>query len=406
MENQENMKEIADVVIVGAGPGGAMAGYALVQAGADVVLLDRATFPRDKSCGDGLGYDALMLLKQMGLRPWIEAEEFSRNRQFLLSSPDGTSAVAPGPEAKQSYAIPRTELDAQLVEAVAGAGVRLHVGTHVTGLERLAPDRVRLSATRDGATVHYEAPLVIAADGGHATFTRSLGLAPHPAEMVAVRAYYEGDLGPADQFEIHWDAAVLPAYCWIFPSGAGRANVGVGAYTRDVKAGRLNLRAELETFIAHNPHAQARLGSARRISRVVGHPLRADAPDVTPYADNVLVAGEAAGVVNPLSGEGIGPSMVCGEMAADHALRALERGAFSAEALADYGRDFHARFDAGHRAARLVRRLVQYPWAINRVMHRASRDVTYATQIYRILCGELSMTVFFTPQMMIKTLLG
>ncbi len=396
----------ADVLIIGAGPGGATAAYVLGQAGVDVVLLDRATFPRDKSCGDGLGYDALVLLTQMGLRPWIEAGDLSRNRQFLLSSPDGTSAVATGPEAVQSYAIPRTELDAQLVATVVEAGARLHVGTHVTALERIAPDRVRLTATRDGEAVYYEAPLIIAADGGRATFTRSLGLAPRPAEMVAVRAYYEGDLGPADQFEIHWDAAVLPAYCWIFPSGAGRANVGVGAHVRDVKAERLNLRAELETFIAHNPHAQARLGSARRISRVIGHPLRADAPDVTPYADNVLVAGEAAGVVNPLSGEGIGPSMVCGELAAEHALRALERGAFTAEALADYGRAFHAHFDAGHRAARLVRRLVRYPWAINRVMHRAGRDVTYATQIYRILCGELSMTAFFTPQMMWKTLLG
>ncbi len=397
-----------EIIIVGAGPAGATAAYFLAKAGVDVLLLDKATFPRDKSCGDGLGYHAVHMLEKMGLGTWVRQEMHNANHHFLLSSPDGTHASAPTPPDMQgySYIIPRVEFDAKLVEIALGAGATFHPGTRVGTLAHLAPDRVRLDATRNGRAVSYEAPLVIAADGGNVSFTRRLGLAPRLPEWVAVRTYYEGDTGDPHQLEIHWAPSVLPGYCWIFPSGGGRVNVGVGAYSRDVREQRLNLSAMLESFVAENPHARARLESARRAVPILGHPLRADAPDVTPYTDNVLVAGEAAGLVSPLTGEGIGNSMVSGELAAQAAIEALSRGAFSASALATYGRDFHARFDAPHRAARLARSMLNRAWILNRALRRAAHDRAYAVQLNRILVGQRSPRALFAPGMGLKTLLG
>jgi geranylgeranyl reductase family protein len=394
----------AEVIVVGAGPAGATAAYFLAKAGVDVFLLDQATFPRDKSCGDGLGYHAVRMLEKMGLGDWIRRNDHNPNQQFLLSSPDGTSAVAPSPPDVRgySYTVPRVELDVRLVEAAVGADATLHQRTRVTALERLTPDMVRVVSERET----YSAPLVIAADGGNVSFTRRLGLAPRLAEWVAARAYYEGDTGDPHQLEIHWEPSVLPGYCWIFPSGGGRVNVGVGAYSRDVREQRLNLSAMLETFVVENPHARARLGNAQRVTPIIGHPLRADAPDVTAYADNVLVAGEAAGLVSPLTGEGIGNSMVSGEMAAQAAIKALEHGEFSSTALAAYGRDFHMRFDAPHRAARLARSMLNRAWILNRSLRRAARDHDYAVQLNRILVGQRSPATLFAPGMALKTLLG
>ncbi len=397
-----------EVIIVGAGPAGATAAFFLAKAGVNVLLLDQATFPREKSCGDGLGYHAVRMWEKMGLGDWVRQDDHNDNRQFLLSSPDGTFAVAPSPPDVQgySYTVPRTVLDAKLVETAVDVGANVHQGTRVRALERRAPDRARIVGERNHATVSYDTPLVIAADGGNVSFTRRLGLAPRLPEWVAARAYYEGDAGDPHQLEIHWEPSVLPGYCWIFPSGGGRVNVGVGAYVRDVRQQRLNLGAMLETFVAENPHARARLADARRVTPIVGHPLRADAPDVKPYADNVLVAGEAAGLVSPLTGEGIGNSLVSGEMAAQAAIEALSRGAFSSSALAAYGRDFHARFDAPHRAARLARSMLNRAWILNRSLRRAARDRDYAVQLNRILVGKRSPAALFAPGMALKTLLG
>lgn len=398
----------AEVIIVGAGPAGATAAFSLARAGVNVLLLDQATFPRDKSCGDGLGYHAVRMLEKMGLGDWLRQDDHNDNHQFLLSSPDGTHASVPVPPdvAGYSYLVPRVEFDARLVEAAIDAGAILHQRTRAVTLERRAPDRACLNATRNGSTVTYEAPLVIAADGGNVSFTRRLGLAQRLPEWVAARTYYEGDVGDPHQLEIHWAPSVLPGYCWIFPLGGGRVNVGVGAYSRDVREQRLNLGAMLESFVAVNPHARARLKNAQRATPILGHPLRADAPDGTHYADHVLVAGEAAGLVSPLTGEGIGNSMVSGEMAAQAAIAALSRGAFSSAALATYGRDFHARFDALHRAARLARSMLSRAWILNRSLRRAARDRDYAVQLNRILVGQRSPAVLFRPGMVFKTLLG
>ncbi len=397
----------ASVIVVGAGPAGAAAGYFLAQAGVDVLLVDQATFPRDKICGDGNGIRALRALEKMGLLDWAIQRGSNPFLRCLLSAPDGsrvvTRSAGPRPDA---YAIPRLELDAALLAKAVSAGARTMENTRILGLERLDASRVRLSGETAGRAVALQAPLVIAADGGLVSFTRRLGLSPVKAEWVAVRGYFEGDSGDVNSMEIHWERAVMPGYGWVFPVGEGRANVGLGAYSRDVERLGLNLHAMLRTFMAQNPDARARLSEAHPAGPVRGYPLRADAPDATPYAANVLVAGEAAGVVSPLSGEGIGPALQCGELAAAHARQALERGDFSAAALAGYGRAFHGMFDAHHRAARLVRSLLSRPWLISRTIRRAGHDAALAQLLNQVILGVETPAALLKPGVMLKMLAG
>jgi flavin-dependent dehydrogenase len=273
-------------------------------------------------------------------------------------------------------------------------------------MQVLSPQLVHLRAERGGQAVALQAPLVVAADGGLVSFTRGLGLAPERAEWVAARAYFEDDIGEAQQIEIHWERAVLPGYGWIFALGSGWVNVGIGCRTQDLGRLPTTLRGMLGVFVENNPHARERLKHATRVGPIVGHPLRANAGSVTPLADHVLVAGEAAGLVNPLTGEGIAAALVSGKMAAAHARRALENGDFSARALAPYGRAFHGRFDRLHRSARLARRVLSVPWLLNRAIRRANYDQLYARQLASVILGKDLPAELLKPEMAIRALLG
>lgn len=399
----------AQVIVVGAGPAGASAAFFLAQAGVDVLLVDQAVFPRDKPCGDGVTSSGLEVLAQMGLADWVTDNGFQEPKELLLMSPNGTVACKrPDPRKGLSfgYVIPRLRLDAALVERAVAAGTRLQEGTRIAGMERLGRHRIRLTGCAAQRSVTLETSLVIAADGGQSSFTRRLGLAPAPPELIAVRGYMEGDTGDPELLEIHWEKSTLPGYSWLFPMGGGRLNVGVGVCSKVVRRRRLDLRRQLQMFLMKNPRPRARLEHARFISPVEGHPLRTDADRVTPLADNVLIVGEAAGLVNPLTGEGIAPALECGEMAAVFARRALESGDFSATGLAAYGCAFHQRFDCIHRSARILRWLLSYPWIANRVVRRARHDHDFALLMGYIIIGLTSPATALKPSVVARILAG
>ncbi|OQY25472.1 MAG: hypothetical protein B6I34_02065 [Anaerolineaceae bacterium 4572_32.1] len=399
----------AQVIVVGAGPAGASAAFFLAQAGVDVLLVDQAAFPRNKPCGDGVSSSGLAVLERMGLLDWVLDGGFLEPQELLLIAPDGTAARdRPDPHDGLSYGyvIPRIKLDTALVERAVAAGARLQEKTHITGLERLNAHRVRLAGRTAGHAVTLEASLVIAADGGQSSLTRRLGLVPGPPELVAVRGYMKGDKGDPKLLEIHWEESILPGYGWIFPLGNGRVNVGIGAYSKVVRRRGLDLHQQLQKLLAQNSYARSRLGCAEFTGPVRGHPLRTDADRVTPFAPNVLIAGEAAGLVNPLTGEGIGPALECGEMAAAHACRALESGNFSATSLAGYGCAFHQKFDTIHRSARLLRWLLSYRWIVNRVVRRARRDHDFALRLGYIIIGVTPPATALRPSVIARILMG
>jgi geranylgeranyl reductase family protein len=410
-----NQKESVDatVIVVGAGPTGATAAYFLAEAGVDVLMIDQATFPRDKSCGDSICPGAVSVLADMGLLEWVQNQGYAQNHAYLLSSPNGTTARIPFPHdlaCHPNYLIPRREFDYALVQQAVAAGARLREGLRVRGMDRLEPQRVRVLARDAGREsddeMTFTARLVIAADGSISSFTRRLGMVPGPADGVALRRYYEGVAGEPGLFELHWEQSVLPAYGFIFHLNDGVANVGTGMFRKDLLELKANLNERLETFVTQNVHARAALRDARALGPAVGHPFRDDAEDVTPYADNVLLVGDAAGAGHPMSGEGIGPGMKSAKLAARCAAEALEHGDLSADALAGYGEVFHAEFDGLHRAARLARRALGYPWLVDRTIQRCSHDATFAAQLAGILAGVVSPRTMLSTSTLVRVAMG
>jgi geranylgeranyl reductase family protein len=390
-----------DVAVIGAGPAGSIAAHRLASAGVQVALLERTTFPRDKACGDGVSAHGLAVLDRTGLGEW--ASQFTTPQVLRLTSPS-RQVVDIRPKANNDHCcgrtIPRRLLDARLAQAATEAGACLLEGTRVRRVERASAHSTRVIA--DGLTI--DAQMVILADGSNAPITRRMGLVQEPAELFAIRQYFAGDAGPAERLEIHFEPWIAPGYTWVFPVGGDHVNVGTGTFARRVRQDGLALRDVLNRFTADLATAEGRLAQAEPVGPVRGHPLRTRLGGTRTHAARVLVAGDAAGLVSPLSGEGIARALESGEMAATHALRALEAGDFSAQALAPYSRALAARYAADQRAARIVRLALNRPRLLNHIFCKLQRDEELALLIGYIILGQKSPRLALHPTTLLRLL--
>ncbi len=326
-----------DLAVVGAGPAGSAAALAALRArpGARVLLLDRHDFPRDKSCGDGLAPHALDELARLG------AASVLADRvpiwHLRLRSPGGTEVVRR--LQRPDHVVPRTVLDARLVAAAVARGAVL-VRRTVRTVE-VRPDRVVL----DG---EIAARVVVGADGANGVVRRRLDAPRQPAgaTALAVRGYVAVPAGRRPEQVIVMDGRDWPAYAWRFDAGDGTANVGFGMLLPSLRAVGGSGRAVLhERLVELLPGTEA--------ERMVSHHLPLSTFRPPPRAGRVLLAGDAASLVNPLTGEGIFYALLSGRLAGVAAVTASDPGRTYADGLQrELGR--HLRHTTA--LARLTRR--------------------------------------------------
>jgi menaquinone-9 beta-reductase len=283
------MTERVDVAVVGAGPAGCAAAAQVLQhrPAAHVVLLDRADFPRDKPCGDGIAGEVIDLLEGLGLDAPTLVGGYRPATRLRIRAPRGVEVDRP--LRTPAYVIPRMTFDARLVEQVQDRGAVLV--RHRVRTVRSRPDVVDL----DG---RFEAAVVIGADGAESTVRRALtGQAlPRRSVAVAIRGYAPELAGHHDTQLLAMSTHRWPAYAWSFPIGDGSANVGYGEPLRRRGVSRNDLLAGLQSLLP-GVQPDPRGLRAHRLPLSTGRPHIPDG--------RVLLAGDAQALVNPLTGEGI-----------------------------------------------------------------------------------------------------
>jgi geranylgeranyl reductase family protein len=308
----------AEVAVVGAGPAGATAAIHLARSGHDVTLIDKARFPRDKTCGDGLTGNALRRLDALGLDPG-RIPSWQTVHQVMIRVPTGRQAAFPFPDDGGQFvaAARRCELDAALVELAVQAGATVHEGRAVVDLHR---DADAVTLTLSGAD-EVRAPYVIAADGMWSPVRKMCGLADssYRGDAYAVRQYFTG-LGPqASDLWVWFERAILPGYGWSFPLGDGSANVGIGIVpARGRHSSPADLKQHWQTFAAL-PHVRAVLGADAQPEgplRAWPIPSHIGRTRLTTAAGRVIFIGDAARAADSLTYEGIGQGLETAELAA------------------------------------------------------------------------------------------
>ncbi len=343
-----------DVIVVGAGPAGSTAAASLARRGRDVLLLDRAEFPRDKPCGDGIPPGTVGILHDLGLREGLDGAGFTRVRAVRLVSGRGREFVVPFDPRRDDTEFliaPRLEFDDLVRRHAVTSGARFERANVRAAL--VENDRVLgVEAEVNGSTQSLRARHVIAADGATSVLNRTLvpARADESHRGVAIRGYIDGIDTRTFAAEFHFQSALAPGYAWIFPLGTDRANVGVIMRTDRFKRCSATLQELLQRFL-DTPDVRSRVSAGAQLHDVATWQL----PYATPKsgrrsANGVLFTGDAGRFIDSMTGEGIHHAVATAAIAANVVEDALSSPQRAGELIDDYDR----RCDAA--LGRLIRR--------------------------------------------------
>jgi menaquinone-9 beta-reductase len=379
----------AELVVVGAGPAGSAAAVTARLLGLDVVMVDKATFPRDKACGDGLTTGALRLLERLGLE--LESlPGYATVHEAMLVSPSGRTISLPLPGGGQ-YAgvVPRAELDAALVAVARRRGAHVRERAGVVGID-VGPELVTL---RLGDGTEARAPFVVAADGHFSTVRRLL----HPDRRVdlgswhASRQYFRGVDDPRQW--VLFEEDLLPGYAWVFPLPGGRANVGFGVPRRAGVHGKA-LSAKWRGLLDHSTLRTVLGPTAEPDAPYRAWPIPAGFDNARFATERVLFAGDAAAVVDPMTGEGIAQALETGIAAA----RVVAGGGEAPAVATRYRRAVERALGADVRFAARLQRILASPLGARAALRAVDLTAWTRRNFARWMYEDYPRALLLTPR--------
>ena len=376
------------VIIIGAGPAGAGTSFFLTKERIAHVVIEKETFPRDKVCGDACSGKTALVINRANPE-WL-SEILQDEASFMPSwgikfiAPNGKGIDIPfSPKRTKEtkapgFTTPRLILDNFLFKKMESAYCTIFEGAVVNSIGN-NNGAVAVTIMQNGKEYQITAPVIVGADGDK-SIVRKKYLPENISQKtyaIGLRAYYEGVSGMhTDNFiELHFLPEMLPGYLWIFPLPNGMANVGVGILSETVRDKKINLREQMLAAIKNNPQIAPRFANAKLAGKIQGWglPLAMDRQPLS--GDSFMLTGDAACLIDPFSGEGIGNALYSGMLAAAAIKEAVAAKDFSAGFLKKaYDNVVYKRLGEELKISATLQRLCKYPSLFNFVVNKAYKS--------------------------------
>lgn len=370
-----------DVAIVGAGPAGCACAMQLGGKGFQVALLDKHDFPRDKVCGDALSSDVLNQFYRIDSSLALQFKEFPDKKVsggVRFYSPDHNRLDISfdnryGNE-NAGFISRRIDFDNFLFEQVKSlSDVTIFLNHEVHEVVR-SENHLELQT----GIGNIAAKLVLGADGANSAVKKLL--LPDPIERdhhcAGLRQYFENVTGfhPDHHIELHFYKDLLPGYFWIFPLPGNRANVGLGMLSSVVSKRKVNLKKKLSEIIHHHPNVKHRFAQARPLESSKGFGLPIGSKKRRLSGNRFLLLGDAAGLIDPFVGEGIGNAIRSGRVAAAHVENALVKNRFDADFNLRYDNEIYSRMGRELKLGRSLQNIARHAGIFNFIVGKANRN--------------------------------
>ena len=402
-----------DVIIVGAGPAGSTAALYAHKLGLNCILLDKAVFPRDKICGDALSGKSVRLMRELNLLEGVEKLEGSEINRITFGSPSHSQFDVHLKGNKNNdfitkgYVVPRKIFDNflfkkadEITETRQGFTVNdiIYQNDNISGVK---------GTNIEGKEEILNAPIIMGCDGANSIIARKLGLYEMDMEntAVAIRCYYEGVEGLSNQIELHYVSEVKPGYFWLFPAGNGKANIGIGLSKNDAKKEDRTLRQIMDEIV-QSDYFRSRFGNARPLEKPVGWNLPLGRIQRKNHGNGFMLLGDAAGLVDPFTGEGIGNAMVAAKHAMQVASKAKNHKDYSERSFSEYDQLLWDDIGGELRTSTKLQSLARSSFLLNFVINRAARNEEVQSIISGMLSHEIPKDELSSPMFYLKILLS
>lgn len=374
------MEKKFDVLVVGAGPAGTATAISLGNKGISVALLDKAVFPRDKTCGDALSVDVINQLKMLSPELLEDFNSFTAKTPSYgvqIFSPDGSHIDIPfvyQEEKRCGFICRRYDFDSLLVQHAKTYG-NIHVieGCEVNYVEN-KDSKINAHTTRG----HFTAKVVVGADGAQSIVEKNLVNLKLDKDhfSAGLRVYYEGvsQFHPENFIELHFFRGILPGYLWIFPLPDNKANVGIGMLSSVISKKKVNLKHILSNILEVHPEFEERFKDATPLESMKGFGLPLGSKKRALSGERFLLTGDAASLIDPFTGEGIGNAIRSGRVAASHIIKSFQVNDFSQTFNLQYDAEIYRRMGKEFTLSRRLQQLCKYPSLFNYVVRKANQN--------------------------------